>query len=111
MRSWAVKTAILFSTTALLAGCGGGSSSSKKTNSTVAQVTLGPATVSLVAGQVQPLGVNTLNANGTPVTPVPTVTFNSSNPNLVTIGMFQGQALACGGVWDSQFVVCNGNDS
>ena len=111
MRSWAVKTAILFSTTALLAGCGGGSSSSKKTNSTVAQVALGPPTVSLVAGQVQPLSVNILNANGTAVSPAPTVTFNSSNPNLVTIGMFQGQALACGGVWDSQFVVCNGNDS
>jgi len=110
MRSWAVKTAILFSTTALLAGCGGGSSSSK-TNSTVAQVALGPATVSLVAGQVQPLSFATLNANGTAVSPVPTVTFNSSNPNLVTIGMSQGQALACGGVWDSQFVVCNGNDS
>jgi hypothetical protein len=110
MRSWAVKTAILFSTTALLAGCGGGSSSSK-TNSTVAQVTLGPSTVSLVAGQVQPLSVATLNANSTAVTPAPTVTFNSSNPNLVTIGMVQGQALACGGVWDSQFVVCNGNDS
>src|SRR5262249_60858940 len=103
MRSWAVKTAILFSTTALVAGCGGGSSSSKKTNSTVAQVNLGPATVSLVAGQVQPLGVNTLNANGTAVTPAPTVTFNSSNPNLVTVGMFQGQALVCGGVRGRQF--------
>jgi hypothetical protein len=110
MRSWAVKTAILFSTTALLAGCGGGSSSSK-INSIVAQVTLAPSTVSLVAGQVTPLSFSALNANGTGVTPVPTFTFNSSNPSLVTVGMVQGQALACGGVWDSQFVVCNGNDS
>ena len=110
MRSWAVKTAILFSTAALLAGCGGGSSSSK-TNSIVAQVILGPSTVSLVAGEVTPLLFSALNANGTGVSPVPTFTFNSSNPSVVTVGMVQGQAVACGGVWDSQFVVCNGNDS
>src|SRR5262249_29199262 len=110
MRSWAVKTAILFSTMALLAGCGGGSSSGK-TNSTVAQVILGPASISLVAGEVTPLSFSILNASGTGVTPTPTITLNSSNPTLVTVGMIQGQAVACGGVWASQFVVCNGNDS
>src|SRR5262245_31131664 len=102
MRSWGVKTAVLFSTTALLSGCGGGSSSGK-TNSIVAQVTLTPSSVSLVAGQVTPLFFGALNASGTPVTPTPTFTFNTSDPNKVTVGMFQGQALACGGVWDSQF--------
>ena len=83
-----------------MAGCGGGSS---KKNA-VAVVNLSPATVSVVSGQVAQLSVSALNsaAQGVPAT----FTFNSSNPNLVTISP---SGSVCGGVWDSTFVVCNGN--
>ena len=107
MRSWVVKTGIVLSTTAFLAGCGSSSSSSKN-NSVVAQVVLGPASVSLVAGQVTLLTVAALNANGAPPSPVPTFTFNSSNPSKVTV---KGDGSVCAGVWDSAFIVCNGTDS
>jgi hypothetical protein len=82
-----------------LAGCGG---SSKK--NTVAVVNLTPATVSIVSGQVAQLSVSALDSTAAAVTT--TFTFNSSNPSLVTVSP---AGLVCGGVWDSTFVVCNGN--
>lgn len=95
------RKALLVLTAVALAGCGG---SSKK--NTVAVVTLGPASVSIVSGQVASLTFSAADSSATRVATV--FTFNSSNPNLVTVNP-SGQI--CGGVWDSTFVVCNGNDA
>ncbi len=86
-----------------VSGCGGSSSSA--TNA-VALVTVSPTTLSLVAGQVVTLTPGAVNSADSPVTT--TFTFNSSNTSIATISP-SGQV--CGGVWDSIFVVCNGNDS
>jgi hypothetical protein len=114
MRPWAVKIGliIVISISVIVPGCGGGSSN--KTATTVAQVTLtcspscSSGTLSLVAGEVAALAAAAVNSGGGTVTT--TFTFNSSNPNLVTIGFNAGQALVCAGVWDSITVVCNGTD-
>jgi len=87
----------------LAAGCGGSSSSN---NNTVASVTVSPATISLVAGQVVSINAAAVNAAGNPVNT--TFTFNSSNTNIATISP---AGLVCGGVWDSLFVVCNDTDA
>ena len=87
----------------LLAGCGGGSSS---TSGNVAVVTVAPNSISLVAGQVTPISAVAVNAANTPVTT--TFTFNSSNTKIATVSPAGN---VCGGVWDSAFIVCNGNDS
>jgi hypothetical protein len=85
-----------------MAGCGG----SKSANTTVAAVTVSPATLSLVAGQVVAISASAVNsANGTVST---TFTFNSTNTRIATISP---QGNVCGGVWDSAFVVCNGSDA
>lgn len=89
----------------LMAGCGGSSSTNSAT--TVAQVTLTPAVVSLVAGQVVTVSASAVNSANVPVTTVP-FTFNSSNTAVATVSP---GGLVCGGVWDSTFVVCNGNDA
>ena len=100
---WCVtRTAIIFLLAAAMAGCGGSSAS----NNTVVQVTLTPGTISLVAGQVQATAVSAQNSTNTPI-PSP-ATYNTSNPNLVTVSP-AGQV--CAGVWDSIFVVCNGLDA
>lgn len=107
MQSCAVKTGVVLLLAAALAGCGGGKSN--KTSNVVAQVTLTPSTVSIVAGQVfTGFTFAALNSAGTPVSPVPNFTFNSSNTKVATVSPL-GQV--CGGVWDSFFVVCNGVDS
>lgn len=88
-----------------VAGCGGGSSSSKK-NTTVAQVLVTPTSASLVAGQVFTLTPSAVNSSNVAVTT--TFTFNSSNTAVASISP---AGLVCGGVWDSTFVVCKGNDA
>lgn len=85
-----------------ITGCGGSSSN----KNAVATVNLGPASISIVSGQVSSLSVSALDSSGNPATT--TFTFNSSDPNLVTVSP-AGQV--CGGVWDSTFVVCSGNDA
>ncbi len=86
----------------LMAGCGG----SKSVNNTVASVTLTPATLSMVAGQVVSLSASAVNSDNTAVTT--TFTFNSTNTSIATISP---QGNVCAGVWDSAFVVCNGSDA
>ncbi len=106
MRLWLATRVLPIVLTALaLAGCGGGNSSASKT---VVQVTLSPASLSVVAGEVVAVSTGALNAAGSTVSPAPSFTINTSNPKLVTVSP-QGQV--CGGVWDSTFVVCNGLDS
>jgi hypothetical protein len=103
MQQWCVlKLSVVLAAAFLFAGCGGGS----KTNNTVAQVNLTPATISMVAGQVSRLGVSALNSAGNAVTT--TFTFTTSNPRLATVSP-AGEV--CAGVWDSIFVTCNGNDA
>ena len=87
----------------LLTGCGGGSSSS---NNNVAAVTVSPASISLVAGQVTSISAAAVNSSNNTITA--TFTFNSSNTKIATISP---SGNVCGGVWDSTFVVCNGLDS
>jgi hypothetical protein len=87
----------------ILAGCGGGSSSA---NTGVAVVTISPASISLVAGQVTSISALAVNASNNTVST--TFTFNSSNTKIATVSP---SGSVCGGVWDSTFVVCNGNDS
>lgn len=101
---WSVAGSLLalLAAAMLMAGCGGSSSNSN----TVAVVNLAPATISLVAGQVTPLSVSAVNSAATAV--ATTFTFNSTNPNLVTVSP---AGLVCGGVWDSTFVTCNGNNA
>src|SRR5882672_3168360 len=97
-----IEMALIVLFLAFLAGCGG----SKSANTTVAAVTVSPASVSLVAGQVFPLSVSAVNsANSTVNT---TFTFNSSNTSIATVSP-AGQV--CAGLWDSIFVVCNGSDA
>ncbi|HET9791324.1 MAG TPA: Ig-like domain-containing protein [Candidatus Angelobacter sp.] len=98
-----IRTAIILIAAAVLAGCGGGSSSSKNT---VVQVTLNPGTLSMVAGQVAGTSVSAQNSTNTAI--ASTFTYNTSNPKLVTVSP---AGLVCAGVWDSTFVVCNGNDA
>ena len=102
MQWFANRNAVLVLMAVAMAGCGG--SSSKK--NTVAVVNLGPASVSVVSGQVAQLSVSASDATG--ANAITTFTFNSSNPNLVTVAP---SGLVCAGVWDSTFVVCNGNDA
>lgn len=101
----AAKLAAMALLIGLVAGCGGSSSSSKK-NTTVAQVLVTPLSASLVAGQVLTLTPSAVNSSNAPVTT--TFTFNSSNTAVASISP---SGLVCGGVWDSTFVVCNGNDA
>jgi len=54
-------------------------------------------------GQISVAAQNAANANVNAV-----FTFNSSNTKIATIAP---SGLICGGVWDSLFIVCNGNDS
>ena len=99
----AASMAVLGLFLSFTAGCGGGS---KSTNNTVAVVTVSPASISLVAGQVTSVSAGAVSAANTSV--VTTFTFNSSNTKIATISP---SGSVCGGVWDSTFVVCNGTDA
>jgi hypothetical protein len=86
----------------LMASCGG----SKSANNTVAAVTLAPATLSMVAGDVIAVSASAVNSTNGAVST--TFTFNSTNTSIATISP---QGNVCAGVWDSAFVVCNGSDA
>ena len=86
----------------LAAGCGG----SKSANTTVAAVTIGASSLSLVAGEVVGLRVSAVNSADASV--ATTFTFNSSNTQIATVSPAGN---VCAGVWDSSFVVCNGSDA
>jgi hypothetical protein len=99
---WSAAAAVIVLFLSLMAGCGG----SKSANNTVAVVTVSPASLSMVAGQVTGLSVSAVNSSNTGVNT--TFTFNSTNTSIATISP-GGQV--CAGVWDSIFVVCNGSDA
>jgi hypothetical protein len=98
MQSWVGKIAIICVCAASLAGCGGGS----KANNVVTQVTVTPTSLSLVPGDVAQLSTAALNSANSSV--ISTITYTSSNANVVTIST---GGLVCAGVWDANFIVCN----
>ena len=99
MRRLVINAGLAVFLSVLLAGCGG----SSKTNTTVTQVVVAPATVSLNSGDVAGITFTPENSAGNAVSS--TVTFSSSNTSVATVST-SGQI--CGGTWDSTFVVCNG---
>jgi hypothetical protein len=108
MQSFTLKIGFAMCLAAALAGCGGGGYSTTSPANTVAQVTLTPATISVVAGEVLQLSFSAVNSSGGAVSPTPTFTFNSSNTKVATVSP---SGLVCGGVWDSFFITCNGSDA
>jgi trimeric autotransporter adhesin len=107
MQFRSVRKGFVLLVAAALAGCGGGSTPVSTSPKTVTQVTLSPSSVSLVAGQVFQVSAGAQSSSGSPPNPAPTITFNSSNTSVATVS---SSGLVCGGVWDSFFIVCNGND-
>jgi hypothetical protein len=78
-----------------LAGCG--SSNNAPAAPTVpASIALTPSTASLEVGLTQNFTVSAKNSSGAPLAVA--VTFNSSNPAVLTIA---NSGVACGGTWDS----------
>jgi trimeric autotransporter adhesin len=107
MRSWVVKSGFLIIMALVMGGCGQGHAPRPDPNA-VAQVTLTVSSPSLIAGQVVQLTPGANNFGGSTITTGVIFSFNSSNTAVATVSP---QGLVCGGVWDSTFVVCNGNDS
>lgn len=111
MHSCAVKLGLITCFVAALAGCGGGgtpSPNNPNSTTTVAQVTLTPSSISVVAGEVVTVSASAVNSSGNAISPIPTITFNSSNTQVATVSP---GGLVCGGVWDSFFIVCNGTNA
>jgi hypothetical protein len=113
MQSCAAKIGVAALVVALIAGCGGGGNTNvitppKNAGGVVGQVTLSPASLSIVAGQVTQITASAVNPTGGAVSPLPTFTFNSSNTAIASISP-SGEV--CGGVWDALFIVCNGNNA
>jgi trimeric autotransporter adhesin len=114
MRRFAIILGFLLILVAL-AGCGGHSSTPNTTN-TVTQVVISPTAISLNAGDVATITANPENSSNASV--IATITFNSSNTSIATATPpgANGQtgttsALICAGVWDSNFINCNGKNA
>jgi hypothetical protein len=108
-----VKNGFVLLLAAALAGCGGKGTPVSTSPGTVTQVVLSPNSLSLVAGQVVPISASALNSSGNPPSPLPTITFNSSNTSIATVNpgvSVNNPPSICAGVWDSFFIVCNGTD-
>lgn len=115
MRRFAIIPGVALLILGALAGCGGHSSTTNTTN-TVSQVIMNPTAISLNAGDVAAVTANPENSSNGSVTT--TITFNSSNTVIATVTPpgANGQAatnaaLICAGVWDSNFINCNGTSS
>jgi trimeric autotransporter adhesin len=112
MQSCAARIGVVALVVTLIAGCGGGNTNTitppKNTNGVVGQVTLSPASLSIVAGQVSQITPAAVNPSGGAVTPTPTFTFNSSNTAIASVSP-SGEV--CAGAWDALFIVCNGKDA
>ena len=105
MRRFAITTGFILIIALGLTGCGGGSSSSS--NQKITSITISATTLSLNAGEVVQIGATAVNSAGNSV--VTTITFTSSNANLVGVSPAAINITSvCGGAWDSTFIVCNG---
>lgn len=107
MRRVAVILGLIFPIVIFLTGCGGGSN----TSSTVTQVVLSPTSISMNAGDVIQISATAENSSNSAVTA--NFTFSSSNTSIATIANTNGaaSALICAGVWDSNFINCNGTSA
>lgn len=103
MRRFAIIPGFILLIAIFLAGCGGGSS---KPNNTVTQVIIAPTSLSLNSGEVGQVSATPENSANNAVSA--TITFNSSNTSLITVSP---AGLVCAGVWDSNFINCNGKDA
>ena len=113
MRRFAIIPGFIVLILGALAGCGGHHSSAP---STVAQVVMSPTSISLNAGDVATITANPEDSSNNAVTAA--ITFNSSNTHIAnaTPAGANGQTLTngsliCAGVWDANFIVCNGTDA
>lgn len=107
MRRVAVILGFILLIIAVLTGCGGGGSS----NTTITQVILSPTSISLNAGDVIQITATAEDSSNNAHTA--NFTFNSSNTSIATISNANGasSALICAGVWDSNFIDCNGTSA
>lgn len=102
MQRFAIIPGLVFFLTAILAGCGHGA-----TTSTVSQVVMSPTSFSMNSGDVLQVMATPEDSTGASVGNV-TVTFGTSNTALVNVSP---AGLLCAGVWDANFIDCNGDDS
>ncbi|HVH86965.1 MAG TPA: hypothetical protein VM912_09585 [Terriglobales bacterium] len=98
----------LLAATVVLASCGHHSSSSTSTSNTPASITVTTSSLSLTHGDVAQIsGVSVLNSSNTAITPTPTLTYTSADPNSVTV---TSGGLVCAGVFDANNIVCKTTD-
>lgn len=112
MRRFAIIPGFILLILGALTGCGHHSSAPI----TVAQVVMSPTSISLNAGDVATITANPEDSSNNAVTA--SITFNSSNTHIAnaTPAGANGQTLTngsliCAGVWDTNFIVCNGTDA
>lgn len=102
MQRFAIVSGFIFFLTAVLAGCGHGAA-----KNTVAQVVMSPTSFSLNSGDVVQVTATPEDSTGASVANA-TLTFATSNTALANVSP---AGLICAGVWDSNFINCNGDDS
>ena len=107
MRRVAVILGFILPIIAVLTGCGGGSSS----NTAITQVILSPTSISMNAGDV--IQITAIAEDSSNNAHTANFTFNSSNISIATISNTNGasSALICAGVWDTNFIDCNGTSA
>jgi hypothetical protein len=103
MRQFGIILFSILLLTVIFTGCGGGKSS----NTGVTQVVVSPTGLSMNSGDVVQISAIPENASGAAVANV-TATFGTANNALVTVSP---TGLVCAGVWQANFITCNGNDS
>lgn len=107
MRRVAVILGFILPIIAVLTGCGGGGNS----NTAITQVILSPTSISMNAGDV--IQITAIAEDSSNNAHTANFTFNSSNTSIATIANSNGasSALICAGVWDTNFINCNGTSA
>lgn len=108
MRRFAVIPGFILSILTVLTGCGGGGS---KASTGITQVIISPTSISLNAGDVVSITATAEDSSNTAHTA--NFTFSSSNISIATIENANGasSAFICAGVWDTNFIDCNGTSN
>lgn len=101
--SLVTRLLLLLGAAAVLASCG--HKSSTTTTNTPASITTSPSSFSLNHGDVtQFSSVQVLNSSNTAISPTPTITYTSADPNSVTV---TSTGIVCAGVFDANNIVCS----